>query len=64
MRWPIAFGGKLAENFARTTPELPWELDEKVRIGQIQLEFGLIKNLPGDLAPDGSGAVGLAIWSA
>ena len=31
MRWPIAFGGKLAENFARTTPELPWELDEMIR---------------------------------
>ena len=30
MRWPMAFGGKLAENFARTTPELPWELDREL----------------------------------
>lgn len=60
MRWPIALGGRLAENWARTTPELPCELKVGSRLDEAVLEG----NLPSDLAPDGGGAVGLATGRA
>lgn len=56
--WQV--GGELCADDARVT----MGARQRVRLGQKQFEFILIKHLPGDLAPDGSGAVGLAIWSA